>query len=384
MNQLFIDKNKCCGCSSCYNACPTQAISMIPDEEGFLYPVVDEKKCCNCKKCETVCFYKQKKAANYEIKKFYALKYDDLRVLKESQSGGAFTAISNFVLKKDGIIYGAAFDNNFHVKHIRCTSENERNMLRGSKYVQSEIGEIFKKVKEDLTNDKYVLFTGTGCQIAGLWYYLPEHLKEKLFLVDIICYGVPSPGLWDSFVKIKQKKYRDKISQIKFRDKAYGWQSCKQTFYINNKRNVINGYINLFHSDEILRPSCYSCYSAGETRFSDLTIGDCWGIEKNNPEFYDKNGVSLVICNTQKGENLLSEIENVNLLELDPKLYMQDRLVSPTKCPIDRDRFWEIIKRKSLNHVINYINLKTNLNDVRFYTISFLGKIKNNIKKLFK
>ena len=302
---LFENKIDCCGCWACVNICPRKAIVMLEDEEGFFYPKIDEEKCINCDLCKKVCFYKNgyaNIADHVESKQVYALKHRNLRVRQESQSGGAFTALSDIILDNEGVVYGVGFAENFTVLHKRAVTKITRDEFRGSKYIQSRVGEILKNVKDDLDADKLVMFTGTPCQVEGLKQYLGSHKNiANLYLVDLICYNSSSPKIWKEYLSFLEQRDSENIVSVKFRDKKFGWRTCIETIqYKKNIRNYDN-FARLFGSRLIARPSCYSCKFTNTNRCSDITIGDYWGIEKSIPNFEDSLGVSLVLINNSRG-----------------------------------------------------------------------------------
>lgn len=349
MIKLFNSKQDCCGCTACKSICPEQAISMLPDEEGFLYPEINCNLCVECGLCKKVCAFQNGYATsdNYDRPKVYALKHKSDEVRKNSSSGGAFTAISDYILSKKGVIYGVAYDENFYVEHQRAETAKERNKFRGSKYVQSDLKEVFSQINEDLKKDRYVLFTGTGCQVAGLIKYLDNTQTDakKLITNDIICHGAPSPLLWNKYLKFIQRE--DEITSYTFRYKEKGWHGYNVKGEFKSGRVKINTsdikiYANLFGSDLALRPSCYNCQYTNLQRPSDITIGDFWGIEKTMPEIDDNKGISLVLINTPKGKGVIDKIKGeLELWESNTRDCLQLNLQQPTKRPKNRDRFWE-------------------------------------------
>jgi len=204
----FLEYENCTACTACMTVCPEKAIEMKEDEEGFLYPVIKAEYCNECGVCGSVCpmiNHSKDKDSSYEIKA-YAIKHQNQNVLRQSTSGGMFTALSDYVLQNKGAVYGAILDNSFRIKHIRATTEAERDLMRGSKYVQSDLGNVFSDIIKDLRENKQVLFIGTPCQVDGLKHILsPTIDKRNLILVDIICNGVPSPGLFFDYISYCEK-----------------------------------------------------------------------------------------------------------------------------------------------------------------------------------
>ena len=200
MEQVYQHKKDCSGCTACQNVCPNNAITMQPDSEGFLYPVIDQKNCINCNLCRNICpFTNSEGLKNGGQQTCYSCVHRDEAVLKNSTSGGAFTALSDYILENGGVVYGADFDRDYNVCHSRAVTKEQRDRQRVSKYAQSDLQGVFFKVKEDLQNGKTVLFTGTPCQVAGLKAFMPRHLTANLYLCDLICHSIPSPLIWKEY-----------------------------------------------------------------------------------------------------------------------------------------------------------------------------------------
>jgi len=329
--------------------CPKQAIVMEPDEEGFLYPNINQVLCNECGLCKQVCsFYDGYRiSSNFNQPLVYAVKHRDDEVRMNSSSGGMFTAISDLILSNDGIIYGAVFDEQFRAFHQKAENVEERNKLRGSKYVQSDLRGVFKSVKEELKIGRKVLFSGTPCQNAGLHAFLNEKYYDNLYLCDIVCHGTPSPILWKEYIHYLEHMNKSSLTHYSFRYKKIGWRGYNVYSLFNHGKSRLNTsdvliYVNLFGTDLPLRPSCYSCKFANLQRPSDMTIGDFWGIEKSNPDFEDERGVSLVLVNSPKGQALFEEIKSY-LAYHQSSTYecLQYNLEYPTKKPIKREEFWQ-------------------------------------------
>lgn len=372
---LAIDKSKCCACTACKNICPKQAIEMISDEKGFLYPKINENRCIKCGLCEKVCFYNTGyKVLDDHLNKIetYAVKHKDFNIRMNSRSGGIFTALSDYILDNKGVIYGVGYKENFIVCYKRAETKKERNKFRGSKYVQSELNDIFKQVKNDLENGRWVLFSGTPCHVAGLVKYLGKKKFEKLLLVDVVCHGVPSPKTFKDYINYVERKYNGKVDNFDFRDKTFGWNTHIESFIINNKKYSSNIYTNLFCSHLGFRESCYTCQVANLNRPSDITIADCWGIAENRPDIDDNKGVSLVIVNTKKGKTIQEKIlSDLEYYIIDINDYMQPQLRGPNKRSEKVDVFWN----DYLNNGFTYIAKK-------YGTITFWNRVKGKIKRI--
>ena len=231
------DKSECCGCSACVNVCLHEAITMQPDAMGFLYPVVDTSKCVDCGLCEEVCAFNAHydTSLNLPEPEAYAARHKNMWEVETSRSGAAFIAISDWILEQGGVVYGAGYAGRFRVVHKRATIKEERDEFKGSKYVQSDLGDVFRQVKKDLKEGKIVMFSGTPCQTSGLNAYIGKKLRANLYLVDIVCHGVPSPYLWRDYIAYLEKKQGDTICWVNFRDKQeFGWAAHRETFKFIN------------------------------------------------------------------------------------------------------------------------------------------------------
>lgn len=310
------DKKDCCGCSACVQRCPKQCISMKEDEEGFLYPVVDTTHCIDCGLCEKVCPVIHQDAPR-EPKRVYAAKNPDDRIRMSSSSGGVFTLLAEQVIARGGVVFGARFDERWEVVHDYTETIEGLAAFRGSKYVQSRIGESYRDAERFLQAGKEVLFSGTPCQVAGLRRYLRKGY-DNLLTVDFICHGVPSPGVFRHYLKeMKEmiiRKNRVKsvlIKDISFRDKRLGWKkySFSLTFSIlqkgerekvlvHSESKYKNTFLKGFVRDLYLRPSCHKCPAKAFKSGSDVTIGDFWAINTYLPGKNDHRGYSLCMDHT--------------------------------------------------------------------------------------
>lgn len=339
-------KKDCSGCTACAAVCPRDAIEMILDEEGFKYPFIHSERCIHCGICDYVCGFNPKKAKDGDLSESLAfgIKHKDETARVTSRSGAAFIAFSDWILNRDGIIYGAVFDDNFKVRHIHADSSSQRDRMKNAKYVQSDLGNTFRDVLADLSNDKYVLFSGTPCQVSGLKAYISAEKTdcEKLFTCDLICHGTPSPAVWEKYLSYIKDKYGEEIVKANFRDKEFGWDSHCESFLLKSGRKIVSrDYTDLFYDHIMFRPSCHNCHFANTKRVSDLTLGDFWGIDKISTSFNDNKGVSLVLVNTEKGKRLLDETKaNLELLECNLENCLQPTLVKPVTPSLRRDEFW--------------------------------------------
>lgn len=302
--EIYQGKKQCCGCNACALACPVQCITMQCDEEGFLYPVVDRTKCIQCNRCHQVCPVQNEMQQRLEFDKECYVGYSTVdEIRKNSSSGGMFTLIARTILEKGGSVIGAAFDERFDVEHQEVTNFEQLNKFQGSKYVQSNIGITYKKTKELLEEGKLVLFSGTPCQIKGLYTYLGNKTYGNLLTQDIVCHGVPSPVVWQKYVVLKKKR---NIQKISFRDKTFGWHYFSMRINSDDgkycKRLDEDWYLRLFLDNTILRPICYDCPMKKEGSCADITLADCWKSGNVTNQIKDTDeGLSLIIVNTEKG-----------------------------------------------------------------------------------
>ena len=384
MDKIFSKKNFCCGCTACYSACPKQAITMAEDEQGFLYPEISGDLCVDCGICKSVCAFQNgyNPPLFLDNRPVYAMKNKDEKTRSASSSGGVFPALAVNFLKKGGVVYGAGFDNNFDIEHIRISSGEEISKLQGSKYVQSKLENTFAQVENDLKNGIPVMFTGTGCQIQGLRESLKKDY-DNLFLVDIICHGAPSPKVFRDYKALMEKKHGSKIKRLDFRGKKI--YSETQDMYIEFENGKaysefpnIDMFISLFAKNLTLRPSCYECVYTNTQRPSDITLGDYWGIRQIMPEFDDKKGVSILIANTKKGADSAKEIlPYFNHRESSLENALQPNLKSPTKRPDCCDDFWRDYRQQGLEYVYKKYTDATALFKIK-------RRVKNKIKKALK
>ena len=331
---LFKNKKDCCACGACLNICPKQAIKMQEDENGFLYPIIDNNKCIKCGLCVKTCALQNSKLTNTPLKTYAA--QSNNTDLKKSASGGIFASLAINEIKAGGVVYGAALENvngKLICRHIAVNNVTDLEKLQGSKYIQSNIGNIYQDVKKNLLEDKTILFTGTPCQVDGLRAYLGKKY-ENLYCIDIVCHGVPSNKMFQDYIETLEKKYNDKIIDFKFRDKTKGWGLTAKGY--TAKGYTAKGYTAIisanvssfyyyFLKSYIYRDSCYSCKYACKNRCGDITIGDYWGIEtahpevlNNNTELDYKSGISCLIVNTYQGNKLIEKYkDDLRLIESD-------------------------------------------------------------------
>lgn len=384
----IIDKSKCCGCSACANVCSKRCIAMISDEKGFLYPVADESACVNCGLCEKICPILNPKA-NHEEKLVYAAYNKDEDTRKSSSSGGVFGCLSNEILNRHGVVFGAAYADDFKsIKHIGIKDKEELLRLYGSKYVQSEIGDSYKLAEGYLKAGREVLFAGTSCQISGLKAYLHKDY-ENLLTVDVICHGTPSPLIWEEYATEREDKFQSKIVAADFRNKRFGWnKSVLLLLFANGKEYCAPGskdeYIRGFLMNLYLRESCYKCTCKGDNVLSDISLGDFWGIESVLPNFSDNKGASAMILNTEKGKAFFNNIRHNLITEhvtYEDVLRCNPSLVKSVGKPKKSDKFWKIHRKCGLTKAYKEC-LKVSFAHKCYHFVRRIGsKIKRTIIK---
>lgn len=338
------DKN-CTGCGACIQKCPQKAIDFKYYELGFTYPVIDTTKCINCNLCSKVCPI-NKSFDSSDNQKIYAAIISQKDILLNSTSGGIFSAICNWIFKQEGIVYGCAYSNELKPIHIRVDNANDLDKLRGSKYVQSNTSTTFIQAKKDLDSGKYVLYSGTPCQIDGLKKFLGKKY-DKLLCVDIICHGVPSEKYFLDYIKYLENKYSAKISKISFRDKSNKGWSLAGTFsgtYLKKEKSFTKKlnyfdsyYYSYFLYGDIYRKSCYECKYAQTSRVGDITLGDFWGAAELKFNFNVDDGCSLVLLNSEFAFKIWNELDiKFKEISIEKAVMCNEQLRTPSKYRISR------------------------------------------------
>lgn len=310
-------KHKCTNCMACYNVCPVSAIEIKEDKDGFAYPVINEEKCTHCglctKKCPALNLGQTKEISErFETPIAYGGYIKDKDVRKNSSSGGVFSALSKYIFNKGGYVCGARFTQGGICEHVIVDNWEDLAPLRGSKYVQSNINNCYKEIKTLLEQDKYVLFTGTPCQVAGLYAVLGKDY-EKLITVDLLCHGVPSQKVFREYLNEITDGLEREVQDFKFRDKKDGWWKPSISFLLRGHYYYYyweEAYIQGFLNNLILRQSCTDCRYSNIPRMGDFTIGDFWGVEKNNIELHDNGGTSAIFINSAKAQNIMYDIKH--------------------------------------------------------------------------
>ena len=369
-NRYFCMDSRCTGCSACAAVCPGDAITMRRDEEGFLIPLLDPSKCVRCYQCHSVCqVYTEKKTVEKQY--YYGVKNAD-EIRKESSSGGMFVALANEIFHRGGVVCGAAMDKDWHVHHVMARSVEEIAAMHGTYYVQSEIGDSYVQIKEALKNGMPVLFIGTACQVQGLKDYL-RSVPDNLYICDIICHGAPSPMVFEQFIEMMKSK--GKLTDFRFRDKRLGWKGYHVSAQIGGKtvkdKLWLQSFINLFSHNRINRLCCGSCQYTNYNRPGDLTIGDFWGIEKTHRDFMDSLGVSLVITNSAKGEQLFEALNKGSVLQVQKEETVQNSLLHPAPISAKRMQVFQTLRRSGYEKMIKC-----------FAEVNTKGYLKNIVRKI--
>ena len=386
-----MNKNECCGCTACLHVCPVGCITMQEDEEGFLYPIIEKENCIHCHKCQKVCPVRNADSVNVKTETFVGYSKDE-EIRKQSSSGGIFSVIAEWILQQGGVVFGAAFDKNFEVYHVAIEKKKDLVKLRGSKYVQSRLENVYPEVKQYLEIKRKVLFTGTACQIAGLKKYLQKEY-DNLYTVDVLCHGVPSPKIWRMYLEDKKTQYGAEIEKYEFRNKQNGWNN----YLVNIEFSDMQRYCVHYYEDKFmrmfldnidLRPSCYACRFKGFPRASDMTIGDSWGIENYMPDINDDKGTSVILVHSSKGEKMFKEIRE-NLIVREVELEKVLPLTADSRRSVEmhpnRKKYWKSVKNGE-NFDVLYEYVQKNFRQkiisfMRYMEIRLKLKRERSIKK---
>nr|WP_304358182.1 Coenzyme F420 hydrogenase/dehydrogenase, beta subunit C-terminal domain [Clostridium paraputrificum] len=358
----ILDKANCNGCHACANICPKDCIEMKRDNEGFLYPKIDMNKCIQCGLCEKVCPEIHLKEEKKVEQDGYIIQIKDEEIRRQSTAGGAFTAISKWVLKNNGIVCGVTMDENLKIFHTFVDKEEDLIKFRNSKYVQSTVGSMtFRQIKEYLRQNILVCFSGTPCQIEGLKAYLMKEY-DNLITVDVVCRAVPSPLVFEKYIEVQNKQLNSRVKNIKFRDKFYGYKySTMNVVTTDNNGGYHRGiesdqWLRAFFSEICDRPACHKCSFRKRYRLSDFTIWDCFNVSKFSKDMDDDIGTTRMLIHTQKGKSVFEEIKpEIKYVKID-----SDKLVEGVKemfkspsANIRRSSFMEDLNKVSAEELFN-------------------------------
>lgn len=378
----MIDKvvfERCVQCQNCQLVCPVNAISMNRTEKMFSYPEIDEKKCIKCNKCEKVCPVLNPLKQRKNIIS-YAVKHKDKNIKMESSSGGLFTALAQTVIDEKGYVFGASFRDDFKVQHICVKNIEELSLLRGSKYVKSDLKDTFIKIEKLLCLGNKVLFSGTPCQCAALKAYLKEkRYNGQIYIIDFICQGILSDKLFEEYLEFLENKEKSEILSFEFRDKTYGWlESGPKVNYCNGKSKKWPLYEDLYMQGYFqsicMRESCYRCEYKNFYSGSDITMGDFWGADILEKEFFDPLGVSLCCIQSNNGMNLVNKAEKyleIKQVPLKTLIKYNQGLIYPFKKGEKSNQYFEMVKEKK-----NIVALK------KITDVSMLEKVKRIYRRI--
>ena len=367
--------NKCCGCGNCAAVCPKHCIEMKADTKGFLHPIIDEDACIHCGKCERTCPVLNANAKRAEDTAFFAAINNNKADRAAGSSGGFFPVLAEYVLEHNGVVFGAAFNEDaHHLRHVFIAKKEDLKVLRGSKYVQSDLEQSIARAEGFLKAGRQVLFTGTPCQIAALYAFL-EKPYSNLITMDVICHGVASPLLWRKYTEELEVRNKSKMRTAAFRDKKYGWRAFSMCISFQNGKTYRqffkqDPFGKAFLSNLMLRPSCFECSFKTIQRPSDFTAGDFWGNGKLMPD--DDYGISLILIHSEQGKRIWKDISKCfECMELSKECAVKGNtpLYESVKCNMDIDRFYDRVSHEGFSNAVKgYIpNIVTVKQRIRYF-----------------
>ena len=348
------DRGRCTGCTACAAGCPKDAITMVRDSEGFSYPAVDLNACIHCGRCTAICPILRQREPMPLPAAFAAWNADD-QIRRHSTSGGAFTALAEYILEGGGVVYGAALDGKQHLRHVACFRKEDLWRLRGAKYVQSDLGQTFREIREALKK-RPVLFSGTPCQVDGLYRFLGGK-PENLTTCDLVCHGVPSPGVWEDMVRSMERRKGKAIQSVRFRDKVTDWKDSHLTLIygdgtVDSAPLFATEYGRAFGRALFLRPCCHRCAYTNLNRPGDFTLGDFWGLGPDELPEQQTRGISLLLVNSPHGSYLFDQLPlRRQAFPIERAVAGNPRLAFPLAPPPDRAAFFAAYTLKPFEQV---------------------------------
>lgn len=356
---LTVDKKRCTGCTACKNICLRDAITFVEDENGFKYPNINLNKCNDCGLCEKVCFCnrdKVKMEQQREIEEYYLCQHKVLEKLKNSQSGGVAFALGEAIIDDGGYVFGCKYNEKCVAIHAKATNIIELKAFCGSKYVQSDLNEVFASVRNQLLKGEKVLFTGTSCQVSGLYNFLQvkKAPMNNLYTMDIICHGVVSPKILREYIQVMEKKFGSEIKSINLRDRRYAPKIVTVLKDKNNREYIDNNYLDIFYSNVALRECCGNCEFATRQKPADITVGDTIGVSEKYKEILDEtNPSSVAIVHTNKGRKLLMNSQ-LEIRKIKKEEFSQPNINRPTLISPQKEKFWRMYKKSGMEYVLKY------------------------------
>lgn len=374
----------CCLCGACKDVCPKSAIAFTNRQHTFDYPIVDKDKCVACGLCEKVCPELNQIEEQNPISSFAAYSNDD-NVKANSTSGGIFFELAKRIIHDGGVVFGAAFDSSFHVKHIMVDRVEEIGKLCGSKYVQSDMSGCYSQIQNSIKNGQTVLFSGCPCQCAGVYHFFNKKEREYIYLVDFICHGIQSDLLFQCYISYLERKYRSKVTDFKFRSKEkFGWEKSEVKITFSDGTRVSCPYYEDPYVKGMLqgiscKEACYSCSFKGFRSGSDITLGDYWGVKESDSEAFDAMGTSIISVQSEKGMRLIQSLEGIALFDRPI-----ERLTAKNKglfVPFGRgkkyENYWD--KMTSSSNPFELLNKTVSLS-AKERIISNVRRIRNHLK----
>lgn len=383
-----LDYRKCTICQSCVNVCPKNCINLNEVKEGFNYPTIDKDVCIECKMCERVCPIINPLEVSKSLKKIYAAKNLNEVTRFKSSSGGIFTALSEVILGKDGVVCGAAFNNLLEVKHVLIDNRSDLELLRGSKYVQSDINNSFSLIKKELLKGKEVLFSGCPCQVGGLKKFLNNEYSN-LYTIDFICHSIPSQYIFNQYINMLENEFKSRVIKFSFRDKTNGWHNSSIKAIFENGEIYIKSiyedmYMRGFLGNVYTKSACNHCEFRGLKSGSDITLADFWGAEIEENELDDNKGLSIVITNSKKANLLIEDIKEKVLFKstnFDNAIKYNQSIFKSSNSSKDKEKFFYMAKNKGYDKAFKYYCKEKRISRYTRTIRGMMGKIKKCIIK---